>query len=338
MIQLRMTVADVGQLRFAYSPLAEVAESLYMLASGRIPKVHREWFTAVRDALSDVDMDLLLGAVPARSYMADFLFGSAVDRNTTIGDQLGQVAATPYVRLIEEMEIVWQGSKMPAVVRELLAMGSAAPGRLADELRKYWAVAVEPHWLTMRATFDDDVAFRAMQLVKGGISAMLADLHPEVSVQGAMLTIDRRSTLEGDLSTEGVVLVPSVFAWPNVVFATDAAGPACLTYPARGVGNLWGGVGAAGVDGETLGALLGRSRAQILATLARPLSTTELAAILGQSAPAVSQHLAVLKRNGLVVSWRSGRSVLYQRTDLASSVVEAGNAPLEAARTTAWLT
>src|SRR5215472_4255356 len=40
-IQLRMSVADMGRARFAYSPLAEVAESLYMLACGRIQEPHR---------------------------------------------------------------------------------------------------------------------------------------------------------------------------------------------------------------------------------------------------------------------------------------------------------
>jgi DNA-binding transcriptional ArsR family regulator len=40
----------------------------------------------------------------------------------------------------------------------------------------------------------------------------------------------------------------------------------------------------------------------------------------------VSQHLSVLRRNGLVISWRAGRRVLYRRTDLAASIV-GSNAP-----------
>jgi DNA-binding transcriptional ArsR family regulator len=44
---------------------------------------------------------------------------------------------------------------------------------------------------------------------------------------------------------------------------------------------------------------------------------------IGQSPPSISQHLSVLRRSGLVTSWRSGRSVLYRRTTLASSIVEA---------------
>jgi len=39
--------------------------------------------------------------------------------------------------------------------------------------------------------------------------------------------------------------------------------------------------------------------------------------------PAVSAHLAMLRRSGLVTSWRAGRRVLYQLTPLARSVLAA---------------
>jgi len=58
------------------------------------------------------------------------------------------------------------------------------------------------------------------------------------------------------------------------------------------------------------------------------MSTTDLAGQLGQSSAAVSEHLAVLRRSGLVTSWRSGRRVLYQRTPLATSIVAASGGPV----------
>ncbi|WP_433167033.1 DUF5937 family protein [Kribbella sp. CA-247076] len=327
MIVLRLTVADLGRLRFAYSPLAEAAESLYVLASGRVPEVHRGWFGEVRRRLPDADMNLLLSAVPARRYMADFLFAGAVSPHTSIEQQLAYVAAVQPDHLRREFEMVWSGEAMPAVVHDLLTDPGGAR-RLADELWKYWSVAIEPHWRDIRAVFDDDVAFRAAELTKGGVTAMLADLHPEISIQGEVLRIDKLANLDTDMTTAGVVLVPSAFSWPNVVFATGAGGPACLTYPARGVGNLWDRHDSS-VEDDALSALLGRSRAAILSALALPHSTTELAVELGQSTPAVSQHLGVLKRSGLVVSWRAGRSVMYRRTPLGTSVVAADGSAID---------
>src|SRR5690242_4925381 len=85
-----------------------------------------------------------------------------------------------------------------------------------------------------------------------------------------------------------------------VVFAVGPARPPVLTYPARGVGNLWGKDGPVLAGEDPLSALLGRRRAEILRALDLPSCTTDLAARLGQSPSAVSQHLSVLRRNGLV--------------------------------------
>jgi len=60
-------------------------------------------------------------------------------------------------------------------------------------------------------------------------------------------------------------------------------------------------------------ALASRPRRQILAFLAQTaLSTTDLAARFGTSAPAVSRHLAVLLQAGLVAAERQGQLVLYR--------------------------
>ena len=64
---------------------------------------------------------------------------------------------------------------------------------------------------------------------------------------------------------------------------------------------------------DIFGALASIPRRQILAFLSQTaLSTTELAERFSLSPPAVSRHLAVLQRAGLVVSERQGQRVLYR--------------------------
>ena len=67
----------------------------------------------------------------------------------------------------------------------------------------------------------------------------------------------------------------------------------------------------------------GRTRATLLATLALPRTTTQLAAQLGLSPAAVSQHLKILKDTALVAAHRRGRMVHYQRTPAASALLDA---------------
>lgn len=211
---------------------------------------------------------------------------------------------------------------MPPRARELIRSGAAGPARLANVVEQYWDVAIAPYWPDMRAVLDDDVAFRAGNFVNGGAELLFADLHPDVALNGSEMTIAKATNFDRTLNGQGLTLMPSIFAWPHCVVTLNEFGPVSLSYAARGVGALWEQQESPPSRLQALGDLLGRSRAAIIADLAVPRSTTELAVRLGVSPPSVSQHLSILRRGGLVTSWRSGRRVLYRRTALAASIVE----------------
>jgi DNA-binding transcriptional ArsR family regulator len=321
-IRLRLSPGDLERLRFAYSPLAEVAESLYVLNSGTVPDVHQGWFDQTAPRLRHVDMEVLRAIVPApRPHVASFLLAGAREPGTSIDTQLAMVAGFPADRLRADLEVVWRG-ELPAVTKQVLKHGGGP--RIAEALLQYWTVAVAPYWPQIRAVLDADVAYRAARLARGGIEALLSDLHPGLELAEHAITV-RTNTAgrQHQLAGSGLVLVPCVFAWPYVMADIGVDDAPTITYGPRGVGDLWPTAELREPDGDTLAALLGRSRAAILLAVGLPKSTSDLARELGQSMPAVSAHLGVLRRAELVTSWRAGRRVLYQRTALATSVVAA---------------
>ncbi|BFV58476.1 hypothetical protein KCMC57_up35800 [Kitasatospora sp. CMC57] len=95
-----------------------------------------------------------------------------------------------------------------------------------------------------------------------------------------------------------------------------------LVYPPRGIAALWESPRDRAPD--ALAALLGRSRAGLLAELGYPASTTELAARTGMPAPTVSHHLTALRAAGLAVSHRTGRTVVYLHTPLGEALLGGG--------------
>lgn len=319
MIRLRMSPTDFARIRFAYSPLAELAESLYVLGCERVPVLHRPWFEWMRGRLTDVDMELLRAIVPVpRSHVASFLLSGATAPSTAIERQLEEVAACPPARLRRDLQVLW-GAELPPIAEDAIRHG----GRLiADALAAYWSAAIEPHWSRIRAVLDEDVAYRAGRLANGGIEGLLRDLHPELELTDRTLRVASSASGEHELYGQGLLLVPCVFAWPHIMIDPGNWNMPSITYGPRGVGQLWSPENPA-PDDDALGALLGYSRAAILLAVDIPKSTSDLANELDQSAPSVSGHLSVLKRAGLVVSWRSGRRVLYQRTPLATSVIVA---------------
>ncbi len=321
MITLRLGPGDLERMRFAYSPLAEVAESLYVLHLGTIPEPHREWFEQTSPRLRDVDTEVLRAIVPApRPHVASFLLAGAHEPATTIDDQLALVAELPPERLRTDLETVW-GGELPAAAQRVLRR-DAGP-RIAAALWQYWTVALAPFWAHIRAVLDADVAYRAARLARGGIRELISDLHPGLELAEQAITVRSRAGDEHQLRGSGLVLVPCVFAWPYVMVDVSTGAAPVITYGPRGIGDLWPTAQLPAQDGDPLAALLGSSRAAILLAVALPKSTSDLARELGQSMPGVSAHLGVLRRSGLVTSWRAGRRVLYQRTPLATSVVVA---------------
>ena len=279
-------------------------------------------------ALASVDIELLCSVVPRRGSLGDFLFVGATDATTRMETQLGLVAEFPLEALAKELKAVWTDAEIHPRALALLAMGCKAPRYLADVMYDYWAVAIEPHWASIRAVLEDDVAYRAGELTRGGMATMVAGMHPSLTMRDDYIVTSKtcKNPHETYLDGTGMLMVPSVFTWPLTVWSRNTGGAPNMIYPARGVGKLWGREAAPAADQDPLSALLGRSRAEVLLALDLPICTTELARRLSQSAPAVSQHLAVLKRNGLVTSWRVGRRVLYQRTELATSIVRTDRA------------
>jgi DNA-binding transcriptional ArsR family regulator len=322
MIQLRLSSAVLARTRFAYSPLAEAAKSLYAVHSGTIHPLHRGWYDEVRDDLRRVDDDLLRAVVPPGGHVPEFLFVGATGIETTIEDQLHLVASWPVEHFRAELERAWRGVGVTATARRMLEEPDA-PQRVAAGLERYWHQVLAPYWPRLRGVLDADVAYRLDRLARGGIGALLADLHPSLQVTDDAIQI--RSVTDGSIDGEGgLTLVPCVFVWPRLWVELGLLGQPSLTYGARGVGTLWAQQPVEPQREDVLGELLGSTRAEILVSLGIPRSTTDLAHELCLTPPTVSSHLSILRRSGLVTSWRSGRRVLYQRTALASMMVSAG--------------
>ena len=330
MIEVRLSLDVLGRARFAYAPLAELAYSLRLLAAQGVHPLHQPWYRSVRGVVGSADLTLLGAVCPPGPFLPDFLFAGTRDPTTTIEQQLAGVAEMPAEQLRDELRMVWTGQSMPAVARQLVAGGAAGSRRLADALWEYWQLALEAYWPRIRSALDDDVSYRAARLTTGALYDVVADLHPEASVRAGTLWIDKPHHADEVFVDAELAFFPSVFAWPRLIVG-HPPGLIAVAYSARGAGRLWEPPGDSQARNDALGALLGRSRAAILARLGLPRSTTQLAEELGQSPPAVSQHLSVLRRSGLVTARRSGRSVLYRRTALASSLVAMASTRLDPA-------
>jgi DNA-binding transcriptional ArsR family regulator len=314
----------LGQTRFSFSPLTEATLSLWLLGQPRLSDVHSPWLQLARGRLEGVDLELLLSVVPPGRHIASCLVPPGRVLQPSLEDQLTALTDLAVEDLERDLQEVWSGRTAPRRVASLLKSGPRATAYLAEALWDYWDAAIQPYWPRMCAVLEDDVSHRMKGLIDDGYYSLFRDLHPEISIEGDRMFVDKPHFDESVHHASEMILTPSVFAWPKLILQDGAAGQFGLTYGVRGVARVWEGHDAPTVtDAESLAALLGRTRAAILRRTSVPMSTTQLARELRQSPASVNAHLAVLRDAGLLTSRRSGRSILYRQTPLAEYMVSA---------------
>ncbi|MET8582343.1 DUF5937 family protein [Streptomyces collinus] len=319
-VEIRFTAASVAKVRFAVSPLGETVLALRILLGTAGHAVHQPWVRGARPLLAGERELPLLRALIAGS-LPSFLFPVPEGRLPSMATELDLLRATEEAFFRREY-----GAVLRVPDAEVPDATAVLP-RLAAALRRCHELLIAPHWGRMRAVLDADVGRRALTLVDGGVHALFAELHQDVAWDGDQLVVHGRRTPHSvctvDAGGHGLVLLPSVFNWPNVGVDKSPVAAASIRYPAVGVGLLWESPPEA-LTG--LAPVVGQTRAAVLDALAEPLTTGALAGRLGITASAVSQHLSALRGAGLVSTRRTGRTALHLRTERANHLM-GGSAP-----------
>ncbi|MGW4806614.1 DUF5937 family protein [Kitasatospora sp. NPDC004272] len=317
---LPLSVGDLALTRFALSPMWEVVAAFRALAADPVPAPHRRWAAQVRPRLAAAGLDRgwLAELVPPHGHLPDFLNPVPDEPVADLATELAAVRATGPELLRHDLDCLRadRNGRAGARLRVLERAPEQALRRITAEVEAFWQLALAPYWSRIRAVLEADVLRRARTAAERGSAAMLGELHGTVRWADGTLHLSERHCAVTRIATgAGLLLVPSVFAWPRLLTRTVAPDPPQLCYPALAAATVW--EHRPGPRAEALAPVLGRTRTLLLAELDVPASTTELAARCGLSAPAVSQHLTALRTAGLVSSHRAGRCVLYARTAVA---------------------
>ncbi|SNY66395.1 Helix-turn-helix domain-containing protein [Paractinoplanes atraurantiacus] len=318
---------DLLRTRFALSPVFELHHLIHAVAGPQRQGVPESWLRRLRPRFEPMRsrpaMQAILALRLPRSG-ATFLTPPPQRHGQTIEDDLRELRGGPREAVQEEIAFYLQRRpETSAAARKVLAAGDVLD-QLAEQLAEAWQTLLADDWPRLRLLCERDIVHRGGELSRSGWESALTGLHPKVRWRDGGIDLIGRAGGETPLHGEGLLLVPSVFVWPEIAVYADAPWPKAIVYPARGVATLLEHGPPQAPD--HLSALIGRSRALLLATLGEPASTSQLARAYGMTVGAVGDHLKVLHRAGLVERARDGRSVLYRRTALGDALATAERA------------
>ncbi|MFE9369647.1 DUF5937 family protein [Streptomyces sp. NPDC006711] len=327
MLSYILGVDDLADMRFACSPLLETATSLWALRRPDAYALHLPWIRRTREALArEGGPDTgLLGelTVEGSGWIPDFITPRPDSPLPDVADELRRLRATAPDKALADVRAAYANRPLPPRLSQLATDPRKLTAAVADVVEAYWELAIAPHWSRMRAVLEADMVHRAQLLARDGAAALLTSLDPSATWDNGRLTlfVHRDLHMAAGVDGRGFWLVPTLFAH-HTISPVGADERPTIAYPARGVATLW----------ETrpprpagaLAALVGGPKSALLTALSGPASTTGLARRLGVTASAVSHHLAVLHRTGLVSRARAGRVVLYARTELGDELTRDG--------------
>lgn len=313
-IRIQLSGADVARVRFGLSAVSETVRALRVVAVPGDSAIHLPWRRWAAPRLpDDPDVSLLRRLVAGRAIPLALL-PTPDTRLPDLRHELRRVRQASPARTIESLGSIFG---RPRWLDEFYDDPPATLARLATAIDRCYAAVVAPHWPRMRAVLEADIDFRARRLAAAGVERVIRELHRDVRWTDdgeVQLRPGQPNEMGGIVATTGagLVLCPMVFGWPNPAAALRPTGPACIRYPARGIGTLWE-LPVERPD-AALCDLLGTTRARLLIALADPADTPTLARRLDVTPGAVSQHLRVLRDAGLVRTARDGRTALHLRT------------------------
>jgi hypothetical protein len=120
MIELVLAHADLARVRFAHSPIHELAASLLVLQDPSRRPMYGDWLSSVRPRLDGHRLELLTALVPPSRYLPAFPFPAPAVPRPALADQLEAVVASPPAVVRTELDKVGDGRPLPAVLRGLM--------------------------------------------------------------------------------------------------------------------------------------------------------------------------------------------------------------------------
>jgi hypothetical protein len=334
MLRIEIGSDSLSKSRFAISPMFELLSMVRVLsgrARGMLPQARTmklaPKYAELRRGGYAVDA---VAALQTPSYNASFVAIPPQNMAQTFADELAAVRATPLELARSEIELCLRARPVRDTRVMAVLRSEDVVEQIAQAIDAAWRCLLAPTWPQVRLMCERDVTARVASIGQAGWAAALSDMHSRIRWRAGGIEMPCSHDKCVELTDQGLILVPSVYVWPNCAVEVDDPWPCAIIYPARGCASLWE---TPDDSPPALGNLIGASRSRLLMELRIPATTTQLAATQRMSVGVVGDHLAVMYRSGLLDRVRTGRRVLYSRTPLGDALAAAGIAVPEVSDT-----
>ncbi|MFJ9909382.1 helix-turn-helix domain-containing protein [Streptomyces sp. NPDC101152] len=330
MLRLHFTIDDLANVALSDTlpTMSEAVLALQMLARTDQQLRFAPWRASLRGRIP-ATVRPLRDLIPAGGWIPDFL--TPVLRGGGDAAALEAIRATSVRQLRNDLACLGTTSRLPGWVRGLADSDADAMTAVTNALDAWNQVAITPHKPRIQAALDAHIGQKATLLTRGGVGALLRNLHPAVTWQPPVLTLPSPTDADIDLAGRGLLLAPMLFCGPlpRLRLGNDTGDRPVLAYPLPFDPDTAHPLVATGVpesahrNSRALGRLLGGTRASVLRAIAAcpGLTTAELSHRADIALATASEHASVLREAGLINSQRDGNRVRHYPSTTAGALL-----------------
>jgi DNA-binding transcriptional ArsR family regulator len=323
----RMSVPDVPAVSVVLAPQQSVIALLLQAASGQCWGAPASLLAAVRDGLRpQARFAAQLFTARGHTTIPDACMPISPLVDASVADHAARLRDLPAATLTGEL-LAADGSPCLPHWRAAAEQPRRWLNSMADASLDIWAMA-EPRWRTAGPLLDREIRRVGTAAVRGGMTALLNNLHPGVTYRDGTFVFAPRCDPSNRLGPLGPVgsrrlaLVPMMAGRDALLFSFELDDVCWIGYPVPQPRR-----GAQETADSALATILGPVRAAILQALRQPLTVGDLAAAVHCAPTTATYHLHQLAAAGMITREKAGPSVWVSRTARGDELVDLLSGP-----------
>ncbi|MEL7236351.1 MAG: hypothetical protein AAGK74_17750, partial [Chloroflexota bacterium] len=279
MITINLDKDDLANIRFSYSPLAELTLSYFLL---RVNEPYRHsmyrhtWVDEALAKLDGVHLPYMDAVIDDSCFIPDFVVPPIGGAKHRLEDQLKRLYDVPVEFIVRDIQTLADDMSMTEERAQFIKDPHGVLPCLVEEMWLYWNLVLAPYWPRIAATLESDVLYRARQLAQDGIATVFRSIHEQLEYpEQDTLILHKKPFGEDDvLDGRGIQFYPTLFK-TGLLYQIGNDWQPSIGYEARGSG-LWYQPPEIETD-EAIELTLGASKARLLTALREPETTSDLA-------------------------------------------------------------